>query len=131
MEESMTALLLQHAPLSALVSSRVYWVRAPQGVLSPFVTLQVISGMPDVRHAGPSGFITTRVQADCYGLSYATAKSTARAVTDRLSGYRGTQGATIFDGIFKDAERDFFEDSATPEKLFRVSMDFFLQHKGV
>jgi hypothetical protein len=136
MEESLTALLLAYSPLTSLVGTnptRVYWMRAPQNVAEPFVVLQVISSVPDVSHQGPSGLIPARVQADCYSDSYTSAKAVARAVTARLSGYRGTPtppGTVTFDGVFKDAERDEYEPDDSPDKLFRVSMDFIIWHKG-
>jgi len=134
MEESLISLLLAHAPLSSLTGTRIHWLRAPQGVEKPYVTLQVISGIPDVSHSGPNGLVAGRVQADCYGTSYNSAKAVARAVTGRLSGYKGMPtppGTTIFDGVFKDSERDGYDDEESPDKLFRVSMDFIIWHKGV
>lgn len=134
MEESLVALLLAHAPLTALVGTnptRVYWMRAPQAVAKPFVVLQVVTNLPDVTHQGPSGLVAGRVQADCYAETYGSAKAVSRAVTGRLSGYRGTVSGTVFDGIFKDSERDGYEDEVSPDKLYRVSMDFILWHKGV
>lgn len=133
MEESLISLLMAYAPLQALIGSnpaRVYWVRAPQGVMPPYVTLQVISGNPDVSHEGPNGLVEARVQADCYGLTYGSAKTVSRAVTDRLSGFKGTRNTTVFGGIFKDGERDGYDDEESPDKLFRVSMDFMIWHKG-
>lgn len=136
MEETLIALLLAHAPLTALVGTnptRVYWMRAPQNTAKPYVVLQVISSVPDVGHQGPTGLIPARVQADCYSDSYTSAKAVARAVTGRLSGYKGTPtppGTTVFDGVFKDAERDEYEPEDSPDKLFRVSMDFIIWHKG-
>jgi hypothetical protein len=130
MEEALVTLLTAYAPLTALTSTRVYWMRAPQGVAMPYATLQVISRIPDVTHSGPRGLADARVQVDCYGLTYASAKSVARAVEARLSGYKGTSGV-VFDGVFKDSEQDLFESDATTDKLFRVSMDFIIWHKGV
>jgi hypothetical protein len=130
MEESLAALLLAHVPLTTLTSTRIHWLRAPQGVGTPYVTLQMISRTPDVSHAGPTGLNAARVQIDCYGLTYTSAKSVARAVEGRLSGYRGTHSGTTFDGVFKDSERDGYDDEASTDKLFRVSMDFIIWHKG-
>lgn len=136
MEELIVALLLAHAPLTALVGTnpaRVHWIRAPQNTPKPYVVLQVISSVPDVTHEGASGLVAARVQADCFGETYTSAKAAARAVTGCLSGYRGTPtppGTTVFGGVFKDAERDGFEDDVSPDKLFRVSMDFIIWHKG-
>ena len=130
MEEGLVGLLLNYAPLTALASQRVYWLRAPQNVAKPYVVLQVITAIPDVSHSGPNGLVAGRVQADCYGTTYNSAKGVARAVTNRLSGFKGVYSGTIFDGVFKDAERDEYEDDESPEKLFRVSIDFIIWHKG-
>lgn len=133
MEESLVALLINHAPLTALVGTapaRVYWMRAPQGVAKPYVVLQVITAIPDVSNSGPNGLVAGRVQADCYGTTYGSAKGVARAVTGRLSGFKGPYSGTIFDGVFKDSERDEYEDEDSPDKLFRVSMDLIIWHKG-
>jgi hypothetical protein len=133
MEEALIALLLAYAPLTALIgtspNARLYWVRAAQGAAKPYVTLQIISRIPDMTHAGANGLNTARLQVDCYGLTYLNAKSAARAVETRLSGYRGTSSGIIFDGIFKDSERDQYESDDSTDKLFRVSMDFIIWHK--
>lgn len=130
MEESLVALLLAHTPLTALTGQRIYWLRAPQNVQKPYVVLQVISAIPDVPHSGANGLVEGRIQVDCYGTTYSSAKNVARAATARLSGFKGTHSGTIFDGVFKDSERDGYEDDATPDKLFRVSIDFIIWHKG-
>jgi Protein of unknown function (DUF3168) len=127
-EEALTALLNSAAPLTALVAGRINWGVKPQGKGVPFVVLQRISGLRDMKMSGPSGLVSSRVQADCYGLTYTSAKNVARAVRDRLSGYRGTVAGRIIQGVFLDSERDIFEPAETPDKLFRTSMDFILWH---
>lgn len=132
MEEALIDLLKSHAALTALIGTnpaRVYWMRAPQAIARPYVVLQVVSSIPDVTHGGPSGLVGSRVQVDSYGDTYGSVKAVARAVTGRLSGFRGPRLTTTFDGIFKDAERDEYEDSAAPDKAFRVSMDFLVWNK--
>jgi hypothetical protein len=128
-EEALVDLLKAYAPLTALIGTapaRVYWMRAPQNVARPYVVLQVITGLPDVAHSGPTGLVAYRVQADAYGDSYGSTKAVARALAARLTGFK----ATVFDGVFKDAERDGYEDDASPDKLFRTSQDFIIWHKG-
>jgi hypothetical protein len=128
MEEALTALLNGAAPLTALVAGRINWGVKPQGAGAPFVVLQRISGLRHMVMAGPSGLVSSRVQADCYGLTYTSAKAVARAVRDRLSGYSGTVSGRVLQGVFLDSERDIFEPAETPDKLFRISMDFILWH---
>lgn len=128
MESALVAHLLGSAGLATLVGTRINWVRAPQGALSPRIVLYRISGVRDMHMAGPSGLIASRVQVDCLGLTYDSAKSVARAVEARLSGFSGTR-AIRFDGCFLVNERDDFSDTDTPDKLFRTSLDFIIWHK--
>lgn len=130
MEEALRTFLLASAGLTALVGTRIHWVRSPQGSASPRIVLYVISGLRDMRMDGPTGLIASRVQVDCIGASYGSAKAVARAVEARLSGYTGTASGIVFQGCFLIGERDDFEDADTPDKLFRTSLDFNIWHKG-
>lgn len=119
MEEALTALL------AGVASGRRHWGRAPQAVVRPFVVLNRISGVRDYHMQGPSGFVSSRVQADIYADTYTAAKTTARALVAAVSGHRGS----IIQGVFIDAERDLpAEDSGTVNTLFRVSIDLNISH---
>ena len=134
MEEALIGYLIASVSLAALVGSgpqsRIHWVRSPQGTASPRVVLYKISGLRDMALGGPTGFVSSRVQIDCIGPSYGSAKTVARAVEARLSGYSGTTGNVQFEAIFLVGERDDFVDAETPDKLFRTSLDFNIWHKG-
>lgn len=117
--------------LPAIVGSRIHWVRSPQGSASPRVVLYKISGLRDMTlNSGPTGYVSSRVQCDCFGTSYGSAKAVARALEARLSGYSGTTGNVRFEGAFLVGERDDFFDTDTPDKLFRTSLDFNIWTKG-
>jgi hypothetical protein len=130
MEEALRSYLLAGTDLSALVATRIHWVRSPQGAASPRIVLYRISGLRDMHMQGPSGLVASRVQVDCIGASYGSAKAVARAVEARLSGYSDTAYDIRFEGCFLIGERDDFEDTNTPDKLFRTSLDFNIWHKG-
>jgi hypothetical protein len=136
MEEALISYLLADSGVAALASTRLYWVQAPQNVAKPYATLQRISGLRDTPMDGPSGLVESRVQIDCYAAGtpssggYNLAKSLARAIETAISGASFTQGSTHFQGCFLDAERDGYEADATPDKLFRVSLDFLIFHGG-
>ena len=131
MEEQLASYLLASTALAALVGTRINWVRSPQGTISPRIVLYRISGVRDMTlNSGPTGFVASRVQCDCIGTSYSSAKSVARAVEARLSGYSGTRGTVRFEGAFLVGERDDFFDTETPDKLFRTSLDFNIWTKG-
>lgn len=131
MEEELLSYLLAASGITSLVGTRINWVRSPQGAASPRIVLTRIGGVRDMTLKEPSGLVASRVQVDCYGTSYGSAKNVARAVEARLSGYSGTQNSTCFQGCFLIGERDDYFDTDTPEKLFRTSLDFTIWHKGV
>lgn len=120
------ALLLNAAGVTALVSTRVYWGRAPQTVDGrPYVVLQRVDGIRDYHNQGASGYVASRVQADVYGETYTSTKKAARAVIAALSGHKGG----IFQGIFIDSERDLpATDAGEVTNLFRTSVDVMIHH---
>lgn len=129
MEQSLIALLLAASGLTTLVSQRVNWNKIAAPAVAPYVTLRRISGARDYAMGGATGLVETRVQVDCYGDTYTSAKGVARQVEAVLSGYRGTSQTTKFDGIFLTAERDLIDDDESPADLHGVSLDFMVWHK--
>lgn len=131
MEEALLSYLLAASGITSLVGTRVNWVRSPQGAASPRVVLTKVSGLRDMTlNSGPTGYVSSRVQVDCIGTSYGSAKAVARAIEARISGYSGTTGGVRFEGCFLIGERDDFFDTDTPDKLFRTALDFNIWHKG-
>jgi hypothetical protein len=126
MEAALIAKLLATAGITALVSTRINWSRRPQGAALPAIVLHRIDGTPDVHHAGASGLVVSRVQVDCWAASYGSAKAVARAVETAITAQTFTQGATRFDVILIDSERDDSTDETTP--LFRTSLDLMVHH---
>ena len=128
MEEDLLAYLLADAGLSSLVPNRVFWVRRPQGSPLPAIVLTRISRLPDYTLSGPSDMTQSRIQADCYADSYGRSKAVVRALVARMSGARVKHGATTFQSVFVDGERDSFETTDAGERLFRCSTDLILHH---
>lgn len=127
MEAALIAKLLASAGVSALVGTRVNMGRRPQGEALPALVLHRIDGTPDVHHGGASGLVVSRVQADCWGSSYGSAKSVARAVEAAITAQGFTQGAVRFDVILIDSERDTnFEEG--PDTVFRTTLDLMVHH---
>lgn len=126
MEAALIAKLLATAGVTNLVSTRINWSRRPQGAALPAIVLHRVSGTPDVHHAGASGLVVSRVQVDCWAASYGSAKAVARAVETAVTAQTFTQGATRFDVILIDSERDDSTDETTP--LFRTSLDLMVHH---
>jgi hypothetical protein len=130
MEEAFIAYLLATPAITAVTGNRIHWMEIPQASPYPAVRLQVVSTVPDYTYEGAQGLKRSRVQIDCYALSYQSGKAVARTIEARLSGEKFTQGPIRFEGCFMDAERDGFEPTAPPDKLFVISLDFIVNYKG-
>lgn len=130
MEEALLNYLRSYAPLTALIASKSFWMVLPQGYTQPYLLLSVVSSIPNAVFDGETGLTQTRVQFDAYSLVYLTSKNVGRAIQARIGGKRFTNQSIMF-RCFKDSERDTFETEATPDKLFRTSLDFLIWHKGV
>ncbi len=129
MEEKLIALLLANSSLSALVSDRIYWSKMEPSSLLPRINMTVVSDVADYNMDSASGLRVARVQIDCYGETYASARAVSRAVEAAIGGYKGTSGAVKFDGIFMVEQRDVIEEDNTPSDLFGVSVDYQIWHK--
>lgn len=130
MEEALLNYLRTYATLTALIAGRSYWSQLPQGQVAPYLILSRVTGVRDTTFDGASGLVQSRIQFDAYSLSYLVSKTIVRAVEARLSGKRFTHNSHHF-RCFMDSERDTFETDATPDKLYRTSVDFIIWHKGV
>jgi len=126
MEAALIAKLLASTGITALVSTRINWSRRPQGEALPAIVLHRIDGTPDVHHGGASGLGVSRVQVDCWGASYGSAKAVARAVEAAVTAQTFTQGVIRFDVILIADERDSTSDETTP--IFRTSLDLMVYH---
>lgn len=125
MEEALIAHLLADAGVTALVGARVFPGSLPQKLDMPALVFTRVDGAPLYADDGEVGLEDPRIQIDCWGLTYTAAKLLARAVVERLSAFDGTVGATTFQYIMLDAERDFREGgSNNAEYLYRTSLDF-------
>lgn len=125
MEETLVALLLNNSAVALIADKSVNWSERPQGASLPAVVLHRISGARDYNMDGASGLVRSRVQADCWALTYKDAVRLSRAVRGALSGYRAgdTQGAFI------DSERQSVEKEADgAQRYHRVSLDFIIWH---
>lgn len=126
MQADLIALLLATPGLSALVGTRVHWGRLPPVVQGrPYINLTVISDPRQYHYRGVTKLRQTRVQADIWAETVASAVAVGDVLETRLSGFRGDQGTTSFRGLFLIAARDMTGDSTGEvQALFRRSIDF-------
>lgn len=130
MLQSLTSLILSSSSVTSLVpSENIVWKKLHARDSWPRIVLHTVSSTPQYHMTGPSGLSVTRVQADCLGETYSSARAVAQALETLLSSYYGTYGTTKFDGIFIDSVRDALEDDDTPDTIFGVSIDLMIWHK--
>lgn len=130
MEEGIIAKLLATSGVTALVSTRVYPGRRPQASALPAIDLGSISGAPVYSNDGETGLARARVEINCWGETYTSAKTLARAVKAALSAFFGEAGGVSFQYILLDTERDMSETGSNQaEYLYRTSLDFIVWTK--
>lgn len=127
MEEQLIQRLLASAGVIALVSQRVWPARRTQGSALPAIVVHRIDGGRSYHLKGDSSLSAARMQIDCWGDSYASAKRTARAVVAAMSGARWSPAGVRFDGVFiEDESDDTFDEGGTA--LFRTRLDLMVHH---
>lgn len=130
METSLMSLLVNHAPLAALVGNRIFWDEIPQGTVRPCIVMFVISSVPGYTFESADPLVPTRVQIDCQVTTTSSAKvALAKTVNDLLSGYKGTVGGTKFSGIFQQLTRDRTDKPASGSTIRIRQQDYEIWSK--
>lgn len=127
MEEQLAGYLLADNAITALVGQQVRWQVRPQASSLPALVLHHISAVRRYTNGGPSDLVTSRVQTDCWALTYEGALALSRAVRARLSGVREQLNGIDVQGIFLDSESHEYDPDAQ-EKVHRVRFDFEIWH---
>jgi hypothetical protein len=129
-EEALRAMLVQSAPVAALVSGRVYPVVLPQAPEYPAVTYQMVTNDSEYSHGGPSRLATPRFQLDLYAQTFKGVITLRNAVMFAMSGTRGLFGSppVRIQGVFRVMELDAYEQLLAPAgpRVWRKTLDFNL-----
>ena len=122
------SILTNNAGVSAIVSTKVYPVTAPQLIKTPFITYSIISVTPTNTKDRPSPVDEVRVQVDCYETTYAKAETLAGAVRTALDAYAiGSEVSGVkLDGIAYETENDAINEEVD---IFRKSADYIIRVK--
>lgn len=126
-EEALPARLEGVAAVTALVGTRIYPARAPQGAVRPFVTFARIATPPrEVAFGADPGIARPRFQLTAWAETYGAARLVATAVRQGLQRFRGVVlGVDILD-CFIELDADLVDDEA---KLFGVATDVTVIHR--
>lgn len=127
MEAALINRLLADAGVGAVVARRVTPVRRDQGGLLPALVLHRVGGSHDYHLGGASGLVASRVQIDCWGSTYASAKAAAAATKAALNGARWVANPVRVDAVLIEGERDDTFDEGG-KALYRTSLDFMVHH---
>lgn len=117
--------LSAQASITALVSTRIYPVKLPQGVTFPCLSYQLISEPRDYTLDKVSVPNAT-VQFDCWGKTYLEANQLGDALVNVLDAYTGVVGSLTFLGCIQRARRDIYENETNE---FRASIDYSFMYK--
>jgi hypothetical protein len=125
-EAALRTHLLQQPAVAALVGSRVYPVRLPQGAIFLAITYQRIAGGELITHDGAAGLGRSRMQLDCWSDDgYAEAVSLAAVLRAALSGFHGAWAGVRVGGVQIVNELDLSEPE--PE-LWRRTVEIAFWH---
>jgi hypothetical protein len=129
LDEGLYTYLSTFAGLTALVSTRVYAFKLPQGATLPAVTFQRISTPRSLTHdtSGVGNDLARpRFQFDAWATTYSSAKAISDQIRAALNGKKGTiaTGVTINAAMVED-ERPAFEPETN---IYQISCDYFIWH---
>ena len=111
-EVDLIAKLKSNTTLTGLVATRIYPLTAPQNVVIPYITYQIINVRDMQCISGNTYQEEVRVQIDCWSLNYGQVISIKDAVKASISLWKSSSDINVMDGFENDT------------KLFRKMIDF-------
>lgn len=115
------------APVSAIVQTKVYWVKVPQDKARPYIRLQTISDPRPEHLQGYDASRVVRVQCDCFAETYAVARDLAEKVIAALA-TPATVAGVFFGRVKAEGPRDLGEDVGATF-VHRASVDLLVEHR--
>lgn len=116
--------LTGYAPLTTLVSARIYNVRGPANPTESSFPMVIFARMGDSPSISLKGKIVehnAEYQFSCLAYAYDDARAVADAVIAALDGWRGTSCTTIF-----RSDQDLYDPEA---ELYHVAVSFTVMHR--
>lgn len=105
-EQAVRNLLLSYGPAALALGNRIHPSQAPQSSEFPALVYTDASRKTEITHDGPTPTDRYGMTLQTYGKTYGSVKAAAKAVRDRLVGYRGDATGGRFLGIFDEDESD-------------------------
>jgi len=130
LEEGLKSYLTAYAGLTALIGTRVYPFRIPQGATLPCMTYQRMDTPRMLTHqsVGATGDLAkVRMQFDCWATTYSSAKAIADQLRAALNGKTGSIGTAPNAVVIRAALVDNEIPEYNPEvDMHRVIADYFI-----
>jgi len=124
--------LSNYSNLTDLVSTRIFPIKAPQGLDNPYVVFKRISGVPEHAMGADPEVEHSRFQIGCYAKSIEDVNSIAIAVTSALSRWNSSTDTQQIQEVFKENEFSIWEDiDASDVGIWQQQLDFIVHsHKS-
>jgi hypothetical protein len=127
LESGIVKLVMADAGVLAISATGGFLLSLPKDETLPSWTYQVISDVSNYTLDKAHGFVTRRLQIDCYGNQPGDAMGMAKAIDNVLSGYQGTLAdvdATYVHGCFRSDVMDMFDDA---RRSYRRMLEYEVQ----
>jgi hypothetical protein len=129
LELGIVKLVMADAGVLAVCSAGGYLLTLPKDAPRPSWTYRAISDHGTYALKGEHGFVTRRLQLDCFGTARQDAMLLGRAIDKVLGGYKGTltdSDSTIVFGCFRSDLMDMPFDEATRSyrRMLEYEIDF-------
>jgi hypothetical protein len=123
-------LVMANAGVLAIAATGGFLLSLPKDAVLPSWTYRSISDVGKYALRGEHGFVTRRLQIDCYAnpLNPGQVVTLAQAIDQVLSGYQGTLSdpdSTIVYGCFRSDLIDFFDDAG---RTYRRMLEYEIQY---
>ncbi|MDB5733223.1 MAG: hypothetical protein JWQ03_3118 [Variovorax sp.] len=128
MEEVVRSKLLGTAPIAALVQTRIDWGERSQGTTLPAIVLHLISDIPEMKMAGPSGWSDARVQVDNIGRTIMDAVRVRRAVLAAMLAWYETIDGKKYRAFVIDSSTN--PDTDQTGTLHRARLDLRISYQS-
>ncbi len=119
--------LLTQTSITDIVSGRIHAIKLPKGAIFPAITYNVVSQVRTYSHSGDSSLTRPRIQYSCWAELIEDAKNLALALTDVLSGFKGTAGMADVQDSFVENEVDMWDAEA---RIYHVPVDILIRYNG-
>jgi hypothetical protein len=120
--------LLDTSAVTALVGQNIFYVKAPQDVVAPYVVITKITSPRSHTHDGADGLCETLMQISIFTQTYYEGKQIAVQVQAVLDSYQGTMGGdsgVIVNSCFYENEVDLYEEG---QELHHLACDYRIRH---